>query len=311
MKKKSKSKIIILLLLVILLTGCQTTLVDKNKKAVKNPETGQALTENILCQPTNKKTRELYQKNGVKIDKLPKCDEFKATSGKYEGLWTSFFVKPLAFVILWLGKYFGSYAVSIIIITLALRLILYPFTKKMSLQSEMMQKINPELEKIKKKYANKTDEQSIMKQNQEMMMIYQKYHFNPLSSCLISFIQLPLLLAFLEAINRVPAIFEERFLGLQLGTTPMIGFGTNTFYMYIILMILMAASTLLTFKMTANTAATDASMKMMPVMMSIMIIVTGLFMPAALSIYWLVGNYFMVVQNILVKRGNKENHGKA
>ena len=76
----------------------------------------------------------------------------------------------------------------------------------------------------------------MLKQNQEMMMVYKKYNFNPLTSCIISFIQLPLLLAFLEAINRVPAIFEENFLGIQLGTTPLVGFGSETFYMYIILL---------------------------------------------------------------------------
>lgn len=309
-KKKTLSKIIVLTLVVILLTGCQTTLTDKKKQAVKNPETGQALTKNILCQPTNEKTRELYEKNGVALKNLPDCKEFKINSGKYEGLWTSFFVKPLAFIILWLGKYLGSFAVSIIIITLLIRLLLFPLTKQMSAQAETMKKANPELERIKKKYENKKDQDSMMKQNQEMMMVYQKYHFNPLSSCLASFIQLPLLLAFLEAINRVPALFEERFLGLQLGTTPMVGFGTSSFYMYLILIVLVALSTVLIFKMNPS-MGTDPTMKMMPIMMSVMIIVTGLFMPAALNIYWMVGNFFTILQNIIVKKGMQKKHGKA
>ena len=52
--KKSKLKIIIVLVLLLLTTGCTQTLVDDDKQAVRNEQTGQNLTENIICQPTNK-----------------------------------------------------------------------------------------------------------------------------------------------------------------------------------------------------------------------------------------------------------------
>ena len=307
-RRNTKTKILIIIMLLFLVTGCQTTLVDKDNNAVKNPETGQALTENILCQPENEQTRKIYKENGVKLKDLPKCSEFTPTSTEYDGLWTGIFVKPLAFLILTLGKYVGSFAVSIIIITIIIRLILFPFTRKMAVQSEMMKKASPELARIQKKYEGKTDQESMLKQNQEMMMVYKKYNFNPLTSCLISFIQLPLLLAFLEAINRVPAIFEENFLGIQLGTTPLVGFGSETFYMYIILLLIIGASTIFMFKTTNNTAS-DPSLKMMPIMMSVIIIITAFFMPSALGIYWSVGNIFAIVQNIVVMRG-MEKHGR-
>ena len=305
MKNKKIKKVAILSIAILLLTGCTTTLVDSKKQAVKNPETGQSLTENILCQPENEKTVKIYEKNKVNVKKLPKCDNFKVTSGGYEGLWTSIFVKPLAYIILKLGKLVNSFAISIIIITVILRFILFPFTKKMALQSEMMKQASPELERIRKKYEGKTDEASLMRQNQEMLMVYKKYNFNPLSSCLVSFIQLPLFLAFFEAINRVPAIFEDKFIGLQLGTTPLVGFGTSTFYVYIILIVLIGATTIYTFKMSGATSQ-DPSMKMMPVMMSVMIIFTALFMPSALGIYWVTQNLFMIVQNTITTKGAKK-----
>ena len=118
MRKKNKIKILIVLLLLLITTGCTTTLVDENKKPVQNKTTGQNLTENIICQPTDKENRKLYKENDVKIDKLPTCDDFKITSGKYEGLWTSIFVKPLAFILLWLGRIVGNYAISLIIISI-------------------------------------------------------------------------------------------------------------------------------------------------------------------------------------------------
>ena len=105
MKKNSKKiKVILLLILILLTTGCAKTLTDSDNKAVKNEKTGQTLIENILCKPTNEETIKIYKENKVKIEKLPECKDFKITSGKYEGLWNSFFVKPLTYILLTLGK---------------------------------------------------------------------------------------------------------------------------------------------------------------------------------------------------------------
>ena len=76
MKKNSrKIKILIIILLLLITTGCTTTLTDSKKKAVKNEETGQTLTSNILCQPEEKELYELYSKYNnklqVKLEKLP------------------------------------------------------------------------------------------------------------------------------------------------------------------------------------------------------------------------------------------------
>lgn len=310
MKKKNKFKLLVVLLLLLLTTGCTTTLVDNNKKPVKNEVTGQNLTKNIICQPTNKENIKLYKENGVKVDKLPTCDEFKVTSGKYEGLWTSIFVKPLAFVLLWLGKLVGNYAISLIIISILIRVIAFPVTKKTSLQSELMKKAQPEIERITKKYKDKQDQESMMKQSQEMMMVYKKYNISPMSGCIFAMLQLPLFMAFFEAVQRTPAIFEGKFLGLHLGTTPMVGITSPTFIAYIILMLLIAATTFYSFKMNMSGNTMDPSMKMLPIMMSVMIIITALFMPSALGIYWTTSNLLTIVQNIVVKR-SKEVNGKA
>ena len=308
--KKSKLKIIIVLILLLLTTGCTQTLVDDDKQAVRNEQTGQNLTENILCQPTNKENIKLYEENGVDVDKLPTCDEFKITSGKYEGLWTSIFIKPLAFVLLWLGRLVGNYAVSLIIISIIIRLIAFPITKKTAMQSELMKKAQPEIEKITKKYKDKQDQESMMRQSQEMMMVYKKYNISPMSGCIFAMLQLPLFIAFFEAVQRTPALFEDRFLGLQLGTTPMVGITSTTFIAYLVLMLLIAATTFYSFKMNMTGNNMDPSMKMMPIMMSVIIIITALFMPSALGIYWVTSNLLTIIQNIVVKR-SKEVHGKA
>ena len=307
---KRKIKIIILLFLLLITTGCTKTLTDNNKKAVKNEITGQTLTANILCKPTNEKTKKIYEENGVNLKKLPECDDFKVNSGKYEGLWTSFFVKPLAFILLKLGKMVGNYGISVIIISLLIRLVAFPITKKTAMQSELIKKAQPELNRNQKKYENKKDQESMVKQNQEMMAVYQKYKINPLSGCLFAFLQLPIFIAFFEAVQRTPVIFEDKFLGLQLGTTPFVGITSSVFYAYLLLMLLIAATTFFSFKMNSTGNMEDPSMKMMPTMMSVMIVVTAIFMPTGLGIYWVTSNLFTIVQNILVKR-SKEVYGKA
>lgn len=309
-KNTNKLKIFVIVFLLLLTTGCTQTLTDSDKKPVKNEITGQTLTKNILCQPNNKETSKLYKENKIDVKKLPECEDFKITSGKYEGLWTSIFVKPLAFFLLVLGKFVKNYGLSVIIISLIIRLIAFPITKKTAMQSELIKKAQPELNRIQKKYANKQDQESMIKQNQEMMAIYQKYKINPMSGCLFSFLQLPIFIAFLEAIQRTPVIFEDKFIGLQLGTTPAIGITTGTFYAYILMMIIIAFTTFYSFKMNSTGNMEDPTMKMMPTMMSVMIVITAMFMPSGLGIYWVTSNLFTIIQNILVKR-SKEVHGKA
>ena len=303
---KNKKKLIVLAILVLLLTGCTKTLKTEDKKVVKNPETGQSLTENILCRPTNKETIKAYEENGVDLAAIPKCNEFNVTSGGYDGLWTSLFVKPLAFLILFINRYLKSAGLSLIIISFALRLFLYPVTRKTAMQSELIKKAQPELDKLEKKYANKTDSDSMMKKSQEMTMIYKKYNINPISGCLYSFIQLPLFIGFLEAINRVPALFEEDFLTLQLGTTPSIGIFTNGNWLYIILVILVGLTTYFSFNLnkTTSTSQNDPMANMTNIMTG-MITVMGIFMPTALCIYWITTNLFTIIQNLIVKRSKE------
>lgn len=310
MNKNKKFKLLIILGLLLVSTGCTTVLTDENNKPVKDETTGQNLTENILCQPTNKDTIKLYKENGVKVEKLPTCEEFKITSGKYEGLWTNLFVKPLSFILILIGNYLNNYALSVIIISLLIRCVAFPISKKTAMQSELMKKAQPELTRIQNKYKGKDDQESMIKQNQEIMAVYKKHNINPMSGCLFAMLQLPLFIGFFEAIQRTPAIFEDKFLGLQLGTTPSVGIGTPTFYAYIILILIIAGSTFYSFKMNSTGNMEDPTMKMMPIMMTAMIVITALFMPSGLGIYWVTSNVFTIVQNILVKR-SKEVNGKA
>jgi len=285
------------------LTGCTKILKNEDNKIVKNEETGQTITENIICKPTNETTLKIYEENNVDLSKLPSCENFNALTN-YEGLWTSIFVKPLAWLIIKIGTIVKNYGLSLIIACIGIRLILYPVTKKTAMQSELMKQAGPELTKLEKKYENKTSAEDQNKKAQEMMMIYQKYKINPLSGCLLAFIQLPLLLAFYEAINRTPAIFEDKFIFFELGKTPWVGI-QNGEYIYILLVILIFLATLVSFRKTLKDQSAQTNgmnMKYTLYFMLAIITYSSFTLASAVGIYWITSNLFTIIQNLLVER---------
>lgn len=306
-----KKKLLIVIAIVCLtLTGCTKTLVDDNNKTVVNSETGQNLTANILCLPEDETLLEQYKtyenNMSIKLDELPKCSSMKIYEAKsYSGLWVGLFVRPLAWCIIQLGKLVGNYGLSVMIIGLIIRLIMLPISAKTAKQQESMKKIQPEMERIEKKYANKTDQESMMKKSQETLALYQKYNVNPMGSCLIMFIQFPLFFAFLEAINRVPAIFENYFWKFQLGTTPLVGIQNGNYY-YIILIVLIVLFTALSFKNSMSSMSGSPEQvkqtRYMLVFMTIFIGIASIQLPSAIALYWVVTNAFSVVQTAIIKR---------
>ena len=275
--------------------------------------TGQALTKNILCRPEDEDLVDIYNKNGVKTDKLTTCSKFIPTIKADEGLWDNIFIKPLSWLILKLGYLVNNFGLAVILAGLVIRLILYPVTKKSAMQSENLKKAQPELQRLEKKYANKMDDQqAMMQKSQEMMSIYKKYNISLFSGCLIAIIQLPLFIAFLEAINRTPAIFEGKFLGLQLGTTPWFALSKGH-WLYIIIPIIVFIVTFFSLKLngtqvTDNSNPAAGSTKMMMNMMVVIITISSFQLSTAIGLYWITSSLFTVIQNLLVMRSG--NHAK-
>ncbi len=314
-----KNKILALTLIVLLTSGCgnNSYIKDKDKKIVQYEETGQNLPNNILCKPEDEELYKLYEQYDdelkISLKDLPSCSEFKLNSNKSDGLWEGIFVKPLAYLILKLGNLVGNMGVSVILIGLLIRLILLPFSYKTHKQSKNMQKVQKELEKLEYKYRGRDDRDSMMMKSQEMMEIYKKNNVKPMSGCLVSFLQLPILFAFLHAINRVPAIFEGKLLGFNLGMTPFVGL-KNGNYLYIILIILIAFSTYFSFKYSmkntngmTQTKEMQSQMKTMTNIMVILIIVTSFSLSTALAFYWIVTYAFISIQTYIFRRMSNED----
>ena len=300
-----KKKILILFLMLFTLSGC-----TKRFNVVINEEKNQqkSYVSNILCKPETKELVDVYKNNDkkllIKYEDLPKCSNLKIKSGGYEGLWTSLFVKPLAWIIVKVGLIVKNYGLAIMIVGLILRLLMFPISKKSTNMNINMQKAQKDLDKLEKKYKGREDRDSMMAKSQEMMLIYKKYDINPFSSCLFAFLQLPIFFAFLEAVYRVPAFFEKNFLVFNLGTTPLEGIKAGN-YWYIILVVLIILATVFSFKnMNMSTNKEQAKqMKMMTTFMIVFISFVSFGLPTSIALYWIVSNGFTVVQNLLLKKG--------
>mgnify|MGYP000883136844 FL=1 len=293
-----------LVLCLFLLTACVRPLKD-DKKIITNPVTKQQLTENIVCQPEDKESIKVYNKYKSKVDisKLPKCSEYMIFKGKYNGLWDSFFIKPLVVLLVQIGRLIKSYGLSIIIVTLVLKLVTLPITISQIKQNKIMKEIQPELAKLEEKYAGKTDQTSIMNKTREQAAIYKKYNLNPLSTIASGVLTAVIFIAFYESIMRTPVIFENVFIGFQLGTSPLTAFNSGK-YIYLILVILNVLITYLTLKITQLNTNKDSmqSMNTLFIVMPIIIGFMALVSPAALNIYWIVQSGFAFVQSYIINK---------
>ena len=301
--KKKYFKLLLVILMVFSVTGCTKYLKDENNKNVQNVETGQNLPSNILCRPEDENVIKLYEDNNIDIIKLPKCSEFKVTSGGYEGLWTNLFVKPLVWVIIKFANLFHNYGLAIIMITILIRLVMYPFTNKAAMQSENLKAAQPELDKIERKYKNRQDQDAMMAKSQEILMVYKKHDINPMSGCLFSLIQIPLFFAFFEGLNRLPAVFEKKFLWFQMGTSPITGI-VNGQYVYLLIIILVVATTYFSVKLNSGAMSEEqaAQMKLTSNILLIMIAFASFTVSTGIALYWITNSGFTIIQNLIVKR---------
>jgi YidC/Oxa1 family membrane protein insertase len=209
-----------------------------------------------------------------------------------QGFWNQYIVYPLSWLITYVAEMFGnSYGLAIIIVTILIRLVILPLMVKQMKSSKAMQAIQPEMQKLREKYSSK-DQQTQQKLQKETMELFQKHGINPLAGCFPLLIQMPILIGFYHAIMRTTAIAEHTFLWFDLGDKDP----------YYILPIIAGITTFIQQKLTmAGAMNQNPQMAMMLWLMPIMIVIFAISFPAALSLYWVVGNIFMIVQTFFIK----------
>ena len=109
------------------------------------------------------------------------------------------FVRPLGLILSFIFNLVQNYALSIILFTIIVKLILLPFQYKNKKGMKKMQAINVEAQRIQKKYARSRDK---TKMNEEIQALYEREGYNPMSSCLLTFITLPIMMGLYYVVRK-------------------------------------------------------------------------------------------------------------
>ncbi len=221
--------------------------------------------------------------------------------------WFSILATPLAALLRWMYSWAGNYGVAIILVTILIKIVLWPLTAKSYRSMKDMQKLAPKVAKLREKYA---DDKETM--NREIMQLYRTFKINPLGGCLPMLLQIPFFIAFYRVLDSLlelrgaPFIFWIKDLA-----APDRLFSWNFSIPFFepptgipVLTLLMGASMVLQQKMTPNTMGDPMQAKMM-MMMPVVFTFILINMPAGLVLYWLVNNILSIGQQALINRPAK------
>lgn len=189
----------------------------------------------------------------------------------------------IEFLLKTVDKYVLNFGLSIIIVTIIIKILLLPLTLKQDKSMKAMKELQPKLEELKKKYAN--DKQML---NIKTMELYKENKVNPAGGCLPILIQLPILWALFGVLRSGIIPPDSTFLWMKLAEPD---------HLYI-LPLLNGAVSFLQQKLMGT--SDNPQMKNMLYVFPIMMIFISYKMPAGLQIYWLTSSIAAVVQQYFI-----------
>ena len=260
-------------------------------------------SENILS-AYNVASKNNYNYDNLRID----------TVAVSSGIW-----RPLEVLLKWLLQFFykliPNWGVSIILVTILIKLIFFPLTKKSSESTQQMQKMQPKMQELQAKYKGRPQ-----KLNEEMAKLYKEAGYNPLSGCLPILIQLPILFAMYRLFNNYfefrGAMFIPHWIpDLSVGDSvlqfpnplPFLGWTDLR-----ILPIVYVISQMVFGKITQTPTSDqqqNSTMKIMMYGMPVFFFFMFYNAPSGLLLYWTCANFLMLVQQMIIKammKGRKE-----
>jgi YidC/Oxa1 family membrane protein insertase len=186
-----------------------------------------------------------------------------------------------------------NYGWVIIILSLLVRVILFPLNQTSMRSMKAMQRVQPEMEAIRKKYADKPQEM-----NKQVMLLYQKHKVNPLGGCLPILVQMPVLFALYFSLMSAIDLRMAPFVGWihDLSAPDTVGH-IGGFPIHVLPLIMTAVSVV-----QARSTPTDPRQAMMTTLMPIMFLVFFYNMPSGLVLYWTVTNLGTWIQQLWVNR---------
>jgi YidC/Oxa1 family membrane protein insertase len=207
----------------------------------------------------------------------------------------SFIVRPLLFGLKVIVRFTHNYGLAIILLTLLLTLLLFPFRLKQMVSMKKMQVVQPKVKEIQERYKKykKTDPRRA-EMNQEIMQVYKEHNVNPLGGCVPLLLQMPLLFAFYQLLAS----------SIELRHAPFIGWihDLSAKDPYYVLPIIMGITMLISQKMTPMTPGSDPTQAKMMMMMPAVFTLMFLNVSSGLNLYFLCSNIFQIGFQKLAER---------
>lgn len=226
--------------------------------------------------------------------------------------WLYFLTKPIYIILRGFYNFLGNFGLAILLLTLVVKMAMYPFTKKSLVSMTKIKLLQPKINVIKNRYSNDK-----MKMNMEIMNLYKKENVSPLSGCLPMFVQIPVFLALYKVLvisidmRQAPFFGYIKDLSVADPTTIWNLFGLLPYqinFLHIgLLPCLMAFTMWLQQKMTSSSSNTPEEMQTAMKIMPIIFLITFAGMPAGLLIYWIFSNIISILQQLFVEKKTLKN----
>lgn len=200
--------------------------------------------------------------------------------------WFTFIAKPMFLLLQFIQGYVGNWGWTIVILTILIKLVLYPLSFKGMVSMQKLKDLAPKMKEIQAKY--KDDKQ---KQSMHMMELYKKHGANPMGGCLPLILQIPVFFA----------IYRVLLNAIELKGADWIFWVQDLAEMdpYFVLPILMGVTMFVQQKITPNTMQDEMQKKIfqfLPVIFTFFF----LWFPAGLTLYWFINNLFTIGQQYYI-----------
>lgn len=231
------------------------------------------------------------------LDTLKSLDKGFERSINFGYFW--FISIPLLYVLHFFHRVTASYGLDIILLTVLIKLLMAPLTHKSYVSMKQMQKLQPQMERLKERYSDDKE-----KLNKEIMELYRRNGVNPLGGCLPMVLQLPIFYGLYNALGTPIELRHAPFLWIKDLSRPdwqSLPFTLGAWHLGIpILTILMGASMFLQQWMTPT--AGDPNQRKMMMLMPLIFTFMFVSFPAGLTVYWLVNNLLTIGQQYWINR---------
>jgi len=209
--------------------------------------------------------------------------------------WFDIIAKPLLLSLKFFNRFLHNYGLSIILLTIIIKILFWPLTNKSFKSMKGMQKLQPEINALKEKYKDNREEFA-----RQQMELFKRYKVNPLGGCLPMLLQIPVFIALYRALMDSIELRHANFISFWINDLS----AKDPTY---IAPIIMGASMFLQQKMTPTTLDPAQAR----VMMFMPIIFTFMFLnfPAGLVIYWLVNNLISIAQQVYINKKHTDAGG--